>query len=1175
MATRLKTVLQQQHLQTHTAFCREYDKIAATIDPDLVGSAPRRSQFHRWLSGDVKGLPYPHHCRILEKMLPGHTAAELFAPDGKNADVPAELRAATSSVPDHEQHATPMGTAVPQQSGRLVKSLVPPLEPGLIQRVDEFGELRALLLSTSSSVSATIGVVGPGGFGKTTLAGQLAHDSEVRCAFGDVLWIETGPGCGPARVVELISDMCVHLGECRPVFADPTQAGLHLAHVLAGRTVLLIVDNVWSANDLAPFLLGAPRCVRLVTTRNAAVCPSSSMLFRLGAMDSGQTRELLRRNLPGSAVDGLSPLATLCGGWPLLASVVSGAIGHDIRAGAGVDQAIASATEMLRLDGPGAFDVWDTDQRRAAIGHAISASLRNLDEHVTIPGTERLRDRYLDLCVFPASTAIPIPVLADWWKAAHGWSLSVTRRFCRLLADRSMISAHLADQDAIVLHDVFVTYLRHLVGEQQPDLHRSLLDAFRPSTGSWRDASAVDYLWRRLSYHLDKAGLTDELDETFSSVEFLAEKALRCGHHSLVLDHQILAQLPEAALAQQLTSASHLLQGLATFTDIAATLHIVAARAGHVIDVATADHSGFRVRTATSVQSESSGHIGAVVSVAVSGNVLVSGGEDGTVRLWDLNRKELAHKCRGHTGWVHATAVSPATTLAASAGDDTEIRLWDTASGAVIAVLNGHTQRIRSLAFTHDGTKLISGAEDHLVCVWDVKHAALLRAPTINPAPVWSIAVSPDDALIAVGGQDETVRLIDARAGTLLSEAVGHTDWVRTVAFTGARTLISGSGDRTTCTWTIDHRHQLVAGEQRRFADRVRTVSRRADRVVVGTEDAHLHVIDSGHLTADMAMPPGVDWIRSTAVTDTGDVIVACEDGAVRCWHQGHLTTIAPGTNTVWSVTHTQDGGHTVLGDSVGTLTVADESGAASTLSIGHGRVWSLDSAAHYIAAACGDGTVRLRSTADTDQSTVLVTEARRIWAVALAQSGDRLAAAGDDGRVRVWNLPTGTLVWDAVTDAGRIRSLAFNSDGSVLAAACGDGSAKLWNSDGDLLMQAQAGQGWSRTVALDPTGTRLTVGSGTGDIVLRDTATGEVVCELAGHTGRVLMLGFLDDHLISVAANGTARWWSLTGELDAEVRVDASCQAAGFDAASRRVTIATAAGVTALTVPRQSANGA
>ncbi|WP_157228720.1 hypothetical protein [Nocardia brevicatena] len=84
MVSRLKTVLRERHLQTHGAFCREYDKVAATIDPDLVGSAPKRAQFHRWLSGDVKGLPYPHHCRVLEKMLPGHIAAQLFTPDTAN-----------------------------------------------------------------------------------------------------------------------------------------------------------------------------------------------------------------------------------------------------------------------------------------------------------------------------------------------------------------------------------------------------------------------------------------------------------------------------------------------------------------------------------------------------------------------------------------------------------------------------------------------------------------------------------------------------------------------------------------------------------------------------------------------------------------------------------------------------------------------------------------------------------------------------------------------------------------------------------------------------------------------------------------------------------------------------------------------------------------------------------
>ncbi|MGY2119291.1 hypothetical protein ACW9HR_35820 [Nocardia gipuzkoensis] len=77
---RLKVELQQRHWQTHAAFCREYDRVAETIDPELVGEGPGPAQFHRWLRGDVKGLPYPHHCQVLEKMFPGYTAAELFQP---------------------------------------------------------------------------------------------------------------------------------------------------------------------------------------------------------------------------------------------------------------------------------------------------------------------------------------------------------------------------------------------------------------------------------------------------------------------------------------------------------------------------------------------------------------------------------------------------------------------------------------------------------------------------------------------------------------------------------------------------------------------------------------------------------------------------------------------------------------------------------------------------------------------------------------------------------------------------------------------------------------------------------------------------------------------------------------------------------------------------------------
>jgi len=83
--TMLKALLRQRHWQTYSTFCAQYDKVARTVDPHLVGSWPSRAQHHRWLSGSMTGLPYPDHCRILEKMFPGWTAAQLFEPYSADA----------------------------------------------------------------------------------------------------------------------------------------------------------------------------------------------------------------------------------------------------------------------------------------------------------------------------------------------------------------------------------------------------------------------------------------------------------------------------------------------------------------------------------------------------------------------------------------------------------------------------------------------------------------------------------------------------------------------------------------------------------------------------------------------------------------------------------------------------------------------------------------------------------------------------------------------------------------------------------------------------------------------------------------------------------------------------------------------------------------------------------
>ncbi|MGH3735017.1 MAG: hypothetical protein ACRDT6_05275 [Micromonosporaceae bacterium] len=78
--TLLKVLLRQRHWQPYSTFRSEYDKAASRLDPDLVGTWPSRAQFNRWLSGQLKGTPYPGHCRVLQEMFPGWSAAQLFQP---------------------------------------------------------------------------------------------------------------------------------------------------------------------------------------------------------------------------------------------------------------------------------------------------------------------------------------------------------------------------------------------------------------------------------------------------------------------------------------------------------------------------------------------------------------------------------------------------------------------------------------------------------------------------------------------------------------------------------------------------------------------------------------------------------------------------------------------------------------------------------------------------------------------------------------------------------------------------------------------------------------------------------------------------------------------------------------------------------------------------------------
>jgi hypothetical protein len=130
----LKVLLQQRHMQGHRAFIREYDAKAAEIDNDLVGKGPSRAQFYRWITGELIGLPYADHCRVLERMFPDWTVQKLFeVHDGGIEFVPEPPRPKVAKGPkrDAGKQADPHSPEkVPSQLGEEFSLAVPRAEFG-------------------------------------------------------------------------------------------------------------------------------------------------------------------------------------------------------------------------------------------------------------------------------------------------------------------------------------------------------------------------------------------------------------------------------------------------------------------------------------------------------------------------------------------------------------------------------------------------------------------------------------------------------------------------------------------------------------------------------------------------------------------------------------------------------------------------------------------------------------------------------------------------------------------------------------------------------------------------------------------------------------------------------------------------------------------------------------
>jgi len=462
--------------------------------------------------------------------------------------------------------------------------------------------------------------------------------------------------------------------------------------------------------------------------------------------------------------------------------------------------------------------------------------------------------------------------------------------------------------------------------------------------------------------------------------------------------------------------------------------------------------------------------------------VIVSGGQDNTVRLWDAKAgTPIGKPLTGHEGWVSSVSLGEVDGRAVivSGSWDNTVRLWDAKTSTPFGEpLTGHEFEVTSVALGEvDGrVVIVSGGEDNTVRLWDAAAGTPIGEPlTGHGNNVTSVALGEIDgrAVIVSGSWDETVRLWDAKAGKPIGEPLtGERGGVNSVALgeiDGRAMIVSGGDDNTVQLW--DAKAGTLIGEP------LTGDTGGVNSVALGEIDGRAVVVSGGEdntvrlWDATAGTPIGEPFtghdgdVRSIALgeVDGRAVIVSgSDDGTVRLWDARAGTPI----------------GEPFTGHEFGVKSVA--------LGEIKGRV--------VIVSGSLDETVRLWEAKEgTPIGDPLTGHENFVYSVALGEVDGRavVVSGGEDNTVRLWDAKAGTPIGEPLTGhEGSVIFVALGEvDGlAVIVSGSDDGTVRLWDAKaGTPIGEPLTGErGGVNSVALGEIDGRAVIVSGSWDNTVR-----------------------------------------------------------------------------------------
>ncbi|KAG7209603.1 hypothetical protein KM043_011260 [Ampulex compressa] len=514
-------------------------------------------------------------------------------------------------------------------------------------------------------------------------------------------------------------------------------------------------------------------------------------------------------------------------------------------------------------------------------------------------------------------------------------------------------------------------------------------------------------------------------------------------------------------------------------------------------------------------------HKGPVVHMAVSleKNIMASGGSDGQVCLWDLQRCACMHNLKAVQGVIsilvfHLTIDK---NLLFAAGDDTKIHGWDIKTGEETITLSGHFSRVTSLSFHKDGQHLVSSGRDKVLILWNISTGISIRilpvyegvegafiVPKNGTLPVALQDVKSDHIYVATAGEKGVVKVWEMRTGIqVYAQSNSMVLPAKEEGNLSITHLLYNETNNIFAVVSVDHNiiiHSLATFECKKqligYSDEI------LDIVFLGIGGSHIAVATNScdiklyHLTSMncQLLSGHTDIVLSLSVTLANDhlLVSSAKDNSVRVWlmdkESARMSCIGSAvrhTASVGSIALSQFSAKffaSVSQDSclkVWELPTNLESHGELSLNVVHtvlAHQKDINSVTispndKLIATGSQDKTAKLWSANDLQLLGVFHGHRRGVWCVRFSPIDQVLLTTSADCTIKLWSLLELNCLKTLEGHESSILRAEFLTRGMQIITASGDGLLKLWSiktSECTCTLEEHENRVWTLAVAKD-----------------------------------------------------------------------------------------------------------